>query len=172
VESTPLVHENIRGGVYFDRGETTTGSEEEEIEARYLEEERQSIIHEPRTDTSAGDAPCRRQEVRLDEVSHGVASSTAPARTESLSTLIARAQAALSGPHVVKQIGRREADARGGDDTQSGEDVGSSCTSQSACVVVAKDGEDESSREGVDEGMTCEVDEGWDAPCGPRRGEV
>jgi transposase len=172
VESTPLIHENIRGGVYFDRGETSTGSEEEEIEARYLEEERQSIIHEPRTDTSAGDAPCRRQEVRLDEVSHGVASSTAPARTESLSTLIARAQAALSGPHVVKQIGRREADARGGDDTQSGEDVGSSCTSQSACVVVAKDGEDESSREGVDEGMTCEVDEGWDAPCGPRRGEV
>ena len=104
VEPTPLVHENIRGGDYFDRGEVTSSREEVEIEARYLEDERQSIIHEPRTDTSAGETTRRRQEeVRLDGVSLGVASSRASARTESLSALIGRAQVALSGLLVVKQ---------------------------------------------------------------------
>ncbi len=46
VEAKPVVHENIRGGGYFDREEAMSMVEEEEIEARYLDEERQSIIHE------------------------------------------------------------------------------------------------------------------------------
>ena len=147
METKPVVHENIRGGDYFDRGESTSNSEEERSEARYLEEERQSIIHEPTIDASAGDARRRREETM-----------TAP---------------------LSARIERRKAGDRGGDDTQTNEDASSFCTSQSTCVAVVinddgplRRGEDVSSREGVYEGMMCEVDEGWDAPCDPRRGEV
>jgi transposase len=49
VVPTPM-HENIRGGGYFDRGETAPSSDEamnaDEIEARYLEEERLGIIND------------------------------------------------------------------------------------------------------------------------------
>jgi hypothetical protein len=43
VISKRVVHENIRGGAYFDR-EEPTAREEDEIEARYLEEERLGIM--------------------------------------------------------------------------------------------------------------------------------
>lgn len=43
VESKHVVHENIRGGAYFDREETATSPEEDRIEAGYLEEERLGI---------------------------------------------------------------------------------------------------------------------------------
>ena len=67
VEAPVIDHENIRGGDYFDRGETASlGSDE--IEARYLEEERSAIMNpfegdpiqvpsgreEPLTDTPHG----------------------------------------------------------------------------------------------------------------------
>jgi hypothetical protein len=184
VEAKPVVHENIRGGDYFDRGEATPSNEEDNIEARYLEEERQSIIHEPRTDASTGEALRRRtDEVWLDGVSQDVASNVVPSAmatmTEPLSVLIGRAQALLSRPLVVKQVGRRETDRRGGENTQADENVDASCTSQCTCVpLVASDndalhaGEDVSSLQGAHEGMMCEVDEGGDAPCEPRRGEV
>jgi hypothetical protein len=58
------VHENIRGGAYFAREEPTS-SDEEEIEAKYLAEERLGIMmgapdepsHEPlaKTDTTLVD---------------------------------------------------------------------------------------------------------------------
>jgi transposase len=63
-QEKPVVHENIRGGAYFAREEPTS-SEEEEIEAKYLAEERLGIMmgapdepsHEPpaKTDTTLVD---------------------------------------------------------------------------------------------------------------------
>jgi transposase len=172
VESKPVVHENIRGGDYFDRGEVASSGEEAEIEARYLEEERQSIIHELRTDEGAALSPRRHE----GEVKN---STVATSTMEPLPALIGRAQALLSRPPVVRQSGRRKANDRRGGGTQTGEDVGSSCTNQSTCVanIGADDGsprggEDVSSRAGVRQGMTCGVDDSRDAPCEPRRGEV
>jgi transposase len=181
VEAKPVAHENIRGGEYFDRGEVTSSNEEDEIEARYLDEERQSIIHEPKADASEGDTHRRRtDEVRQDGVSQDVANNVVPSAmgtmTEPLSVLIGRAQALLSRPRVVRRIGHRTADGRGGDPIQVGDD---SCTSQCACVAIvgSDDGsphveDDVSIRQGVYEWMVCKVDEREDAPCGPRRGEV
>jgi len=57
VEAKPVVHENIRGGAYFDREEQEAASGAEEIEAQYLEEERFAIMNESHTDTT-GEAPC------------------------------------------------------------------------------------------------------------------
>src|SRR5208282_6780304 len=101
VEPKPVVHENIRGGEYFDREEAMSQDEEEEIEARYLEEERQSIIHERSTESSVRDSHRRREDdARREEGSQEVALSTAPRTTarmrEPLSVLIGRAQALLS----------------------------------------------------------------------------
>src|SRR5262249_42888879 len=77
-----VVHENIRGGDYFDRREVMSRSEEEEIEARYLEEERQSIIHEPRSDVREGEARRRDKEVvRPDEGSQDAATDMALSAT-------------------------------------------------------------------------------------------
>ena len=184
VESKPVVHENIRGGAYFDREEATSSRGVEEIEARYLEEERQSIIHEPRTDTSAGYTRRRREEEpRQKDVNQAVASgATQPVRAkmaESLSTLIGRTQALLSRSLPAKQSGRRTADNRGGDDAQAGEAYGSPCMSQSTCVAVAVNdaetlhaGDAMLSRDDVSERTMCEVDEKWGTPCASHRGEV
>jgi hypothetical protein len=49
-EPNSVKHENIRGGDYFDRGEATASSADE-IEERYLTEERLAIKNEERTDT-------------------------------------------------------------------------------------------------------------------------
>ena len=137
VATKPVVHENIRGGNYFDRGEGTSSGEDEGIEARYLEEERQSIIHEPRVDASRMDPPRRREaEARRDGVDHGVTSATLRSpMAEPLSALIGRAQALLSKPLPVRQSGSWRADNRGGG-LQHDEDTGSPCRSQSVCGVV------------------------------------
>jgi hypothetical protein len=179
VESKPVVHENIRGGDYFDREEVASRGEDEEIEARYLEDERQSIIHERRTEPTASETPRRQEDGWRDEVNQEVAIRTAPARmTEPLSALIGRAQALLSRPRVASRSGRQTADDRGCEDAQGDEDLGSSCMSQSMCVTVVggddgslHTGEESSSQERMCSLMTCEFDEGWNASCGPRQGE-
>ena len=187
VESKSVVHENIRGGDYFDRDEATSGDEGDEIEARYLEEERQSIIHERSTESSVRDPHRHREDdERRDEGGQEVALSMAPmttARTrEPLSVLIGRAQALLSrprGPRVVRQSGRRMADDRGGDGTQAGEELGASCASRSMCVaIVGGDngslhvGAESSGREQECNKVMCEADEGGNDPCEPRQGEM
>jgi hypothetical protein len=169
VETKPVVHENIRGGEYFDREEVTSSREGEEIEARYLDEERQSIIHESLTDASRGNTPRRREvETRRDGVSHGVTSATLPSPTaEPLSALIGRAQALLSRPLPVRQSGSWRADERGGSGgPQRDEDTGSPCTSQSMCgAVLGNDdraphlGEEVSSQQSECAEMMCNVDE-------------
>ena len=58
VEAPRIAHENIRGGEYFDRGETTASADE--IEARYLSEERLAIKMDsvaPPVSGSSGGAP-------------------------------------------------------------------------------------------------------------------
>jgi transposase len=56
----PVLHENIRGGVYFDREEVEPTNNADEIEARYLEEERFAIMNHTSADTR-GEAPCDSQ---------------------------------------------------------------------------------------------------------------
>lgn len=184
VESKPVVHENIRGGDYFDREEAMSRDEGEEIEARYLEEERQSIIHERSTESSVRDTRRRQEDDgRGDGGSQEVAPSMAPmttARTrEPLSVLIGRAQTLLSRPRVVRQSGRRRADDRGGDGTQADDEPSAPCASRSTCVaIVGGDdgslhvGAESSGREQECNQVMCEVDEGGDDPCGPRQGEM
>ena len=182
VETKPVVHENIRGGDYFDRGEVTSSREGEEIEARYLEEERQSIIHEPRVDASRMDPPRRREaEARREGVDHGVTSATLPSpMAEPLSALIGRAQTLLSRPPPVRQSGSWRADDRGGGGgPQRDENTGSPCRSQSVCGVILENedraphfGDEVSSQPSECAEMMCKTDEQWGAPCEPRRGEV
>jgi transposase len=184
VEAKPVVHENIRGGGYFDRGEATAKCGDEEIEARYLKEERQSIIHEPSTESSRAMTRRPREEEGMQNGAiQGVTSGAgAPSRTrmtEPLSMLIGRAQALLSTPRQVKQIGAPRAADRGDGFTGSGEEVGSSCTSQFECVAMGGSGVERlraekelPSREGTCEGMSCEVDEEGSVPREPRRGEA
>jgi transposase len=57
VEAKTVVHENIRGGAYFDREEVEQANRIDEIEARYLDEERLAIMNESRADTGH-EAPC------------------------------------------------------------------------------------------------------------------
>jgi hypothetical protein len=52
VEMSPITHENIRGGDYFDRGETRAPSENE-IEEHYLTEERLAIKNDARVDVDS-----------------------------------------------------------------------------------------------------------------------
>ena len=56
VEAKPVVHDNIRGGDYFDREEAESVGPVEEIETRYLDEERFAIRNDPSTDTK-GEVP-------------------------------------------------------------------------------------------------------------------
>jgi hypothetical protein len=67
VEAKAVVHENIRGGAYFDREELDAASAAGEIEARCWDEERFSIMNEPRADT-ADEGPC---DSRWEEVKTG-----------------------------------------------------------------------------------------------------
>ena len=148
-----------------------------------MEEERQSIIHEPRADASRGDIPRLREvDARRDGGAHEVTSATLPSpRAEPLSALIARAQALLSRPLPVEESGSWRADDRGGG-AQRDEETGSSCRNQSVCGVVFDDddrtphlGEDAldvPSKQSEYAEMMCKVDERWPAPCGPHRGEV
>jgi transposase len=153
VETKRIVHENIRGGAYFDREEVNGSANVDEIEARYLEEERFAIMNEPEV------AP-RRQETRrsVGEDVASVALRSAPRPTspsvlmQPLPALLGRLQALWSAPS-----GR----ARGGADSQVGP-----CTSPSMCI------EEESNRgEDMNDGMTCHLDDGAESSKS-RRGEV
>jgi transposase len=55
-EAQPVLHENIRGGGYFDREEVEPTNNADEIEARYLDEERFGIMNYTSADTR-GEAP-------------------------------------------------------------------------------------------------------------------
>jgi transposase len=214
VEAKPVVHENIRGGAYFDREEQEAARDADEIEARYLEDERFAIMNESTADTT-GEAPCdgRWEEAKtgnntneidarcweedgfwsakeagtdlgcnMDVVNNAEGPTRAagpPPAWCSLPELIEQLRAAWEKPRTVRRGGRR-VDERGGDDSRSGAEGGSSCTSQSACVELAgNEGEpgaerEESRRPCVTTGAMCETDEDrWvNVVDVPHRGEV
>lgn len=167
-EAKTVVHENIRGGDYFDRGEMTTPSSSEEIEARYLEEERLSIMNDSTVEA-------RREVPRpVAAGSAGPALETAapPAAFKTLPELLARLQELWGSPMTSK----RGATARGGDDSQFRQEEGSSCTSPSTCLVIASNDDDEEAkrRESMSDPLQCECDfdERWLVSFWPHRGEV
>jgi len=173
VEPRRVVHENIRGGEYFDRGEEESSSEAEEIEARYLEEERRAIIEEPSIDSSKGDGWGRKEEgAQSEHGGHATESAAAPGvrrAAEPLLSLIGRAQALLSSIPAVGWVARRSAGERGGDEDGYGREAArsSGCVGEVLCA-----GEEAASRAGVCEGERASVGEGEEAPCEPRGGEV
>lgn len=175
VESAPIVHGNIRGGAYFDRGEVesagVSNEASDEIEARYLEEERFAIINEPSIETE----PLRRQEVAvegqqevLNEATHG-AVRTEPRRaiTDPWTALPGRLQAIWAKQPEAPPSGHRSTNERGGNGIRYEQWIGSSCASQSVCIEQESD-----RRERMCEEMTCESEDACGDRAGPRRGEV
>jgi len=186
-----VVHENIRGGDYFDRQEVSlSGGDggDDEIEARYLEEERQAIILEPTIDSVRGPhrihSVVERQAMKVS--SGGVAGSYIPpagAPTEPLSALLGRLEKLMVRPLPAARIGRLPRSERGGVDYGSEERDGLSCTSESVCVpeltnddeTTPSGGEERVSRrrEKMADETLCEIDEAWFAsPRGGRGDEM
>jgi transposase len=174
-EAKALVHDNIRGGDYFDRQEVETTGNQEEIEARYLEEERWSIMNEPQVE-GRWETPCPGA---TSTVAPALEVAAPPAAFKTLPALLARLQALWTRPC--------RATDRGGDDSPSRYEESVSCASQSVCVAILHDGEGDTptqveeieerrQRETMQDAMmcACEVEEG-PVPFWPRRddpGEV
>lgn len=142
VESAPVLHDNIRGGAYFDRGEvesTVESSEEsDEIEARYLEEERIAIMKEPRTDS---EPPKRRVDpvhgrLEVSEESATGAATAGPRRAPAgpLAAHLRRLQALWSRKPEAPQSGCISVDEREEDSYRSGQSGESSWGIQRGCV--------------------------------------
>jgi transposase len=213
VEPTKVVHENIRGGAYFDREEVEPANNIDEIAARYLDEERFAIINEPsavtndevpwdgqveevKTGSKAREIEARYwMKERLDSVKDVVPDpvramevvvspvdpapgAVAPPTRSSLSELIGQLRAAWESPRMAGRSGRRCMPERGGEDSQSDQQDGSSRTRQSACPPTAgNDGgkeveeEEPRRRECMSDAMTCNR-RGLDRFSHARRGEV
>jgi transposase len=171
VEAKTVIHENIRGGAYFDREEVKREESEDEIEARYLEEERLSIMNEPRAPESQQEPQSGRLETRQEAFRVLVRGGADPAARgvvmAPLPELLGRLQALWTRPPSAPQRRRRLVNERRGDDSQHGPSVDLSCASQSACVE-----EEPKQPERTCDVMTCESDEVWTNSTGPRRGEV
>lgn len=176
VEPTPVVHDNIRGGAYFDRGEVESsgGGEEgsDEIEARYLEEERNAIINEPSIEAERRrqrGGPVERHQEALDGATLG-AMKTEPSRAmmNPWAALFGRLQAIWAPPPAATpRSDARSVNEQGGNDCRRGQWDGSPCASQSACVGV-----ESSQRERMCEGMECESEDACGDHASSRRGEV
>ena len=142
VESKSVVHENIRGGTYFDREE---GASAEEIEARYLEEERLAIRMES--------AVANTDEAR----ERGTAAPpAAPAVVMTpLPTLLGRLRALWS-----------RAETQGGELSRQDESKDDGCVSLTEC------GEDGPRRKRLGTMMTCGDDDPEDDSMGTYRGDL
>jgi hypothetical protein len=183
-----VVHDNIRGGEYFDRQELNSPDSEDAIEARYLEEERQAIILESTfASTGAPDRPYPVVEKQTKEVSRGAANAHpipyAGAATEPLPALLGRLQTLLARPRPVVRIGRLSWDERGGVDSGIRERDGTSCSNESACIKgmtsdieangVGVGGMASGQRERMVDEKMCEIDEACEAfPRGGRGGDM
>jgi hypothetical protein len=109
-EAKSIPHDNIRGGAYFDRGDFELLDNGDEIEARYLDEERFAIMNEPRAESERqGIGP---------EGPRQVTNEAAPAAThraaEPLPMLLERLQALWVRPRSapVTEPSRRRVTAR------------------------------------------------------------
>ena len=175
VESKPVVHDNIRGGAYFDRGEVESAGKSDEvsdqIEARYLEEERFAIMNEPSTDSKPPKhrvGPVKEHP----EASNGVtlgAVEAAPRRatTGPLPALLERLQAMWTRLPDVPKSGYRSVEERRGDDSGCGQWMGAPCAGQSGCVR-----QEPMQRERMCEEMTCESEDACGDRLGPWRREA
>ena len=182
-EAKAVIHENIRGGAYFDREEVKTAEHGDDVEARYLAEERFAITNEPDADP-APEAPRSSRVVRCPEVLDAAALSTVSrgsrgAATEPIPVLIGRLQALWASPPAALRSRHRGMVERGGGASRDDVSVGSSCTSVSDCDAFPEKGrellsaEEENRRRGdMCEEMRCVSDDGWDTVPGPHRGEV
>jgi transposase len=148
-ESKAVVHENIRGGDYFDREEVCEAGGDDDSDVRYLAEERLAIMNDSAVDTRA-EAP-RRGATGLG--TPGLEVAARPAE-RTVSTLLERLRTAWERPR------RREdgATERGDALSLSGSEELESCTSPGACSGVSEQG-DESSRTEEDQ---CRRDAGCD----------
>jgi transposase len=131
VEPARVLHENIRGGDYFDRQEESQAAEREEIEVRYLEEERYSIMNEPSPSPRRGAPRSSRGEARQEASNQAAASALLVARAEPLPALLGRLQTMWTRPPEAARIGRRATKDEGG--------AGSPCVGQGECLA---DGEE------------------------------
>jgi len=113
VEPQRVTHENIRGGDYFDREEGRQVASHETIEARYLEEERYSIMNEPNPEAHRQARRSGRFEARQDASIQDAVSAPRVAVTEPLPALLDRLQRIWARPRSMVRIGRREADDKG-----------------------------------------------------------
>jgi len=175
VEPTPVVHDNIRGGAYFDRGEveSTDGGEErsDEIEARYLEEERIAIINEPsigpEQQRQRGGAVERHQEA-LSGATFGVMKvEPSHVMMNPCAALIGRLQTAWAPQSATTRSDDRSVNERGGNDGRRDQWAGSPCASQGACLGV-----EPSQRKRMCKGMTCKPEDACGDHASPRRGAV
>jgi transposase len=172
VEAKRVVHENIRGGAYFDREEVELASNSHEIETTYLDEERFEIMNEPSADTR-GEVPWKGpveetktgsqtseiearywgnedlESVKETSTDPGcknevVVSSAGPAKSagatpawRSLPELVEQLRAAWEKPTLPLQSGRRREEGED-ENSRSGHQDGSSCTSPSTCLILAE----------------------------------
>jgi transposase len=175
VEPERVVHENIRGGEYFDREEVKQASTHGEIESRYLDEERLSIINEPSFRSDRQVPESSRTDEGLDASNQVTVSAPRFVATEPLPALLGRLQAMWTKPRPTVRIGRQAMGYGGGDDSQSVEDDGSSCANRSDCAIdneAARVAEESRKRSVVLCKTTCDSDDGLVNGAGPRRGEM
>jgi transposase len=120
VESKPVVHENIRGGAYFDREEGKESDSHDAIEARYLEEERLGIMKDS-IDSGPREARVGRADGRREMASAAAFVEAAPASRgrsrETLPELLGRLSTVWTR-RLPAQGRYRVGDERGGDDSQ------------------------------------------------------
>lgn len=167
VEGKTVVHENIRGGAYFDREEVETASSGDEIEAMYLEEERFAIMNDP--SVGSGEQGSVSSEVgERQETAHVAATLPRTVVMTPLPVLLERLRTLWSSPPATTRSLRRSAGARGGNDSQQGPSSGSSCASPNACV----DEEEPKQRGSMCDMMTGELDEAWGNPRAHGREEM
>lgn len=175
VEPQRVSHENIRGGDYFDREEGSQVASHEEIEARYLEEERYSIINESKQ-TAHRQAPRSGGVEARQEASNQVAlSAPRVAVTEPLPALLRRLQGLWARPRSTVHIGRREVDNERGDGAQSIGGDGSPCVSHHECINDGVEGYIEGvslQRYPVYEETMCRSEEEEMTSYQPHRGEA
>jgi transposase len=144
VEAKTVTHENIRGGMYFDRGEVESVKSGEEIEAEYLEEERLAIKDDESASPRRSEPRRQRGEASGAEVSSAVELAPRRVGRETLPVLLGRLQV----------LWTREMEVPGGKDPQQGREMGSSCASPSGCVA-----EDSSGGETMNDVKLCASDE-------------
>jgi transposase len=116
-EVKPVLHDNIRGGAYFDREEAESVDTSETIEAQYLDEERFAIINEPRAESNGESAVSESRkgyQASAEVIATGPSPPSRRRTSEPLPALLARLQALWSHPPAVPWIsGDPSASARG-----------------------------------------------------------